>query len=695
MSLESDENLHTLLSTLSTIEDWTPIYQRVKHFPAEARQRYYRNESPLQLSLKVRERKRSKLDSIPKGNKSRIEVLQLLIASDPSSVISRDEEGRAPLHTACTAGRSWEILQILIEAEDKLFREMKEGEGALRGSKIKEQELVEQRSFRLRTDHPGGNLPLHLVAACPSFDESSFQGSDFFPYDLMDEDAIQCSISQNIISAYNATTTVREAYPQAVWDRDCDGEIPLHSAASWGNVGSVLSLLKGAALHSHSVDGAREAAQTLDDAGKTPLDRACERVCAMSVHAKPVRTPSRDNFRESITREDPFMSSARNDRVTMNRNIRLSVNRSRRRIPGVGSSFRSSFTSTSTADPLDINILRDSFVSSRQPVDPVLGLKPLCEDGQEEFAKVEMLVRATRGHFSTRHLDFLLLHAIIELGCSPELVWHAAAKYPDEVQRIDEQAKSPLLVATEKLSHLLQRRRELRISQRLRDESFDIPQQEAHVSSPIRLDGNDETSRSDISETEAARNYFVQSFFLGKDSEIKLDESSLPDHTSPQEEQEFSPNPDPSQISEAEEESNCKIDTAILLYQEIIDMLIKSKVFGKRAMASIPDNRGRLALHILLEAGALWIDEDDNQINEESNAGGNTTRQNCRVIISTLIEAHPQSLLTKDNVTGFFPFMSAATNDENEDEIAVLETVFRLLLEAPAVISYFIHPLLV
>lgn len=580
---------------------------------------------------------------------------------------------------------------MLIEAEDKLFRQMKEEEGALRGSKIKEQELVEQRSFRLRTDHPGGNLPLHLVAACPSFDESSFQGSDFFPYDLMDEDAIQCSISQNIISAYNATTTVREAYPQAVWDRDCDGEIPLHSAASWGNVGSVLSLLKGAALHSHSVDGAREAAQTLDDAGKTPLDRACERVCAMSVHAKPVRTPSRDNFRESITREDPFMSSARNDRVTMNRNIRLSVNRSRRRIPGVGSSFRSSFTSTSTADPLDINILRDSFVSSRQPVDPILGLKPLCEDGKEEFAKVEMLALATRGHFLTGNgsLDFLLLHAIIELGCSPELVWHAAAKYPDEVQRIDEQANSPLLVATEKLSHLLQRRRELRISQRLRDET----QPEAHIiSSPNRLDGNDEASRSDISETEAARNYFVQSFFLGKDSEINLDESSLPDHTSPQEEQGFGLNPDPPHAAKAEEESNCKIDTDILLYQEIIDMLIKSKVFGTRGMASIPDSRGRLPLHILLEAGALWIEEHDNQSNEESNVGGNTTCQNCRVI-STLIEAHPQSLLTKDNVTGFFPFMSAATNDEREDEIAVLETVFRLLLEAPAVISYFIPPL--
>ena len=695
MSLESDENLHTLLSTLSTIDDWTPIYQRVKHFPAEARQRYYRNESPLQLSLKARERKRSKLDSIPKDNKSRIEVLQLLIDADPSSVISRDEEGRAPLHTACTAGRSWEILQMLIEAEDELFREMKEEEGAPRGSKIKEQELVEQRSFRLRTDHPGGNLPLHLVAACPSFDESSFQGSDFFPYDLMNEDAIhQCSISQNIISAYNATTTVREAYPQAVWDRDCDGEIPLHSAASWGNVGSVLSLLKSAALYSHSVDGAREAAQTLDDAGKTPLDRACERVSAMSVHAKPVRTPSRDNFRESITREDPFMSSARNDRVTMNRNIRVSVNRSRRRIPGVGSSFRSSFTSTSTTDPSDINILRDSFVSSRQPVDPVLGLKPLCdEDGQEEFAKVEMLVRATRGHFSTRPLDFLLLHAIIELGCSPELVWHAAAKYPDEVQQIDEQANSPLLVATEKLSHLLQRRRELRISQqRLPDESFEILEQEAHVSSPNRLDDNDEASGSDISETEAARNYFVQSFFLGNDSEIKLDESSLPDHTSPQEEQEFGLNPDPPHPAEAEEESNCKIDAEILLYQEIIDMLIKSKVFGERGMASSPDSRGRLPLHILLEAGALWIEEDDNQSNEESNVGGNTTRQNCRVI-STLIEAHPQSLLTKDNETGLFPFMSAATNDENEDEIAVLETVFRLLLEAPAVISYFIPPL--
>jgi len=164
--------------------------------------------------------------------------LQLIVDADPSSLTSLDAEGRTALHTACSAGRSWEILQLLVEAEDELLRHMKQ-----EGGKIKEQELVEQRSA-MHTDQPGGNLPLHLVAACPSFDESWFQDSAA-PFD---EAAIQCSISQSIISAYNATTIIREAYPQAVWDRDCDGEIPLHAAASWGNLGSCLSLLMGATL---------------------------------------------------------------------------------------------------------------------------------------------------------------------------------------------------------------------------------------------------------------------------------------------------------------------------------------------------------------------------------------------------------------------------------------------------------------
>ena len=674
MSDEDEEDLHTLLSKDAPLDDWTPIYQRVKRFPQEARQRYFRNESPLQLSLKVRECKRiGKSESLSRMN--RIQVLQLIVDADPSSIISRDEEGRTALHTACSAGRSWEILHLLLEAEDEVFRQMKEEQ---EGGKIKE-----QRSAMLKTDHPGGNLPLHLIAACPSFHETSFQDSAnyFFPYTPLDEGAIQCSLSQNIISAYNATTTVREAFPQAVWDRDCDGEIPLHAAASWGNVGSLLSLLMCST--SLSADGSctRDISQTLDDRNKTPLDRACERVVAMCVHEKPFRAPNRDNFRESVTREDPFISSARRDRP-MNRNIRLSVNQSRRRIPGVGSSFRSSFTSTSTADPADVTMLRDSFISSRQPVHPVLGLKPLCDDGQEEFAKVEMLVRAAQGHFNVDS-GRPVLHAIIELGCPPELVWHSAAKYPHEVESSNESGKSPLLLVTEKLSHLLQLRREEK-SPHSNEISDAIALQEA----ADKHSRSDDSDRSDISEAEAARNYFVKSFFLGNDSQLNQDDPVTPNAIP------SSRVTDPDPPNTIEEANQGKVDADILMYQEIFDMLIKSRTFGKPVMASIPC-RGRLAIHILLEAGELWINENVHQGNDDEESGAvDTARQNPHMI-TTLIDAYPQALLTRDYETGLFPFMIAAMANNNSEGVnggrRVLETIFRLLLEGPDVISYCIQ----
>jgi len=670
-SSTDDENLRTLLSTHAPIDDWKLIYQRVKRFPEEeARRRYYRNESPLQLSLKVRETKRTDKSESRSSRIERIQVLQLLIDADPSSLISRDEEGRTALHTACSAGRSWEILQLLLEAEDELLRQMKQEEGG----KIKEQELVEQRSAMLKTDEPGGNLPLHLVAACPSFDDSSVQDSaNFFPYAPFDEGLIQCPVSQSIISAYYATTTVCEAYPQALRERDCDGEIPLHAAASWGNVGSVLSLLIGATMLSDGdrCAGAKDAAQTLDYSNKTPLDRACERVCAMCVHEKPFRAPARDNCRVSVTREDPFISSARTDRP-MNRNIRLSVNQtqSRRRIPGVGSSFRSSFASTSTADPTDITMLRDSFISSRQPIDPSLGLKPLCEDGLEELAKVEMLARAALGQFnvgSCRSDDSCpsLLHSIIELGFPPELVWHSAAKYPHEVEKLDKLGKSPLFIAGEKMSDLLRLRRE-----RIAVSDF-IPQQEA-------ADGESglaDSDGSEASETAAAKNSF-RSLFLENDNQVNLDEL-IANALSSQLEGE------PPNVTE--EATRGKVNADILMYQEIIDMLIKSRVFGKPAMASIPDNSGRLPIHLLLEAGGLWI---SHRSDDESNTI-DTARQDPH-IIDTLIDANPQALLIRDYETGLFPFMIAATsNTEGANESKKeLETIFRLLLESTEVMSY-------
>lgn len=674
-----DEDLRTLLSKHAPIDDWEPIYQRVKRFPEEARQRYYRNETPLQWAVKAREVKRTdKSESLSRIK--RIQVLQLIIEdADPSSLTNRDEEGRTALHAACSAGRSWEILQLLVEAEDALFRQMKQ-----EGGKIKEQELVEQRSAMLKTDQPGGNLPLHLVAACPSFDEL-FEAN--FPYAPFDECVIHCSNTQNIISAYNTTTTVREANPQAIWDRDCEGEIPLHAAASWGNLGSVLSLLMGATVLSvgDPCTGAKDAAQTLDDSNKTPLDRACERVCAMCVHEKPFRAPRIDNFRVSVTREDPFMSSVRRDRP-MNRNIRLSVNQtqSRRRIPGVGSSFRSSFASNSTANPSDITMLRDSFISSRQPIDPVLGLKPLCEDGHEEFAKVEMLARAAQGFFNVSSNRFVvsfpsLLHAIIELGCPPELVWHTATKYPHEVEKVNESGKSPLFLAVEKLRNLLHHRREQMI---ISDVS---PYQEAGDDKSR----SDDSAGSEVSDASAVRNSFSQLLFLGNDNQLNLDDVNA---LSSQFEGELNIGLDtPTAVDEVEESNRGKVDTDILMCKEIIDMLIKSRVFGKPTMTSVPDNEGRLPIHVLLEAGGLWISDNVYQADGESNTTDTTHQNLC--IMNTLIDANPQSLLIRDRKTGLYPFMIAAMSntDGANNCTKELETIFRLLLESAEVISYCIQ----
>ena len=610
-----DEDLRTLLSTHNAINDWEPVYQRVKRFPEEARERYYRDESPLQLLLKAKELKFADVsdDEIV----DRIQVLRLIIAADPLALTSRDADGRTALHTACSAGQSWEILQLLVEEEEELSRQMLK----LGGAKINELELVVPRSVMHKTDRPGGHLPLHLVAACSSFDASSLQdSSSLFPYSEFDDSALQSSNSECVIAAYNATTFVREAYPSAIWERDCDGEIPLHAAASWGNLGSVQSLLIGASMSSgNSCTGAIDAALAVDDNNKTPLDNVSQTVCSMSVHQKPFSAPRQENFRVSIAREDPFMLSTATRNPLMNGNIQLSVNRSRRRIPGVRSSLRSSFTS-STSDPLDISMLRDSFISSRQPVDPVNGLKPLCEDGKEEFVKFEMLARAARGQFyldNGRNINSFAfpLHGIIELGCPPELVWHCAATYPYEVEKLSESGKSPLFIAAEKLSGLTQQRREEKLS---------------------------------IKKTAYGTSLHIQS--VDKESDDSDDNES------------------PFLDSDSNTEANqTKVDAGIQKYKEIIGMLIKSKIFGIPTMASIQDSRGRLPLHVLLEAGALWI--------------GVGSSSHDLDIIGTFVEADPQSLLTKDHKTGMFPFQIAAISCD-------LDTIFRLLAESPSVITY-------
>ena len=85
--------LYSLLSR--TIDDWSIIYNYIKHHPRKARCRYYRNESPLQLALKARERRRIR-ERVNKGGGDigRLHVLQALVDADPTSIHSRDNEGK-------------------------------------------------------------------------------------------------------------------------------------------------------------------------------------------------------------------------------------------------------------------------------------------------------------------------------------------------------------------------------------------------------------------------------------------------------------------------------------------------------------------------------------------------------------------------------------------------------------------------
>ena len=308
-------------------------------------------------------------------------------------------QGRTPLHTACAAGRSDKILRWLINAEDEsLIRRLSHSNEI-------------ERSVTLRTDYPGGALPLHLIAACSTFDCSTptlERGEASLP---LDRYRIHCAITTNIISAYLSTTCIWKAHPDAVWGRDCEGEIPLHSAALWGNVGAILSLLIGAAERENNCpeiasSAARRAALTTDDRNKTPLDLACNRLSSICVNQRDRRPRALldySSFRRSIPRDDPFEGAGATPVGISSNDGERSLLRSsqmmgscRRRIPGCGSSFRSSLFSSLVGEPsaelalyingeeefsrkssIPINYqrLNLSFISLRKPIDPMLGLE--------------------------------------------------------------------------------------------------------------------------------------------------------------------------------------------------------------------------------------------------------------------------------------------------------------------------------
>jgi hypothetical protein len=88
---ESIENnptdLHSLLSP-HKINDWGIVCRHIQRHPHQARERYYRHESPLQLALTAR------------GEcNDRMNVLRSLVDADPASIHSRDDEGKSLMLT--------------------------------------------------------------------------------------------------------------------------------------------------------------------------------------------------------------------------------------------------------------------------------------------------------------------------------------------------------------------------------------------------------------------------------------------------------------------------------------------------------------------------------------------------------------------------------------------------------------------
>ena len=556
-----------------------------------------------------------------------------------------------------------------------------------------------ERNITLRTDYPGGALPLHSAAACPSFDGTASTAATIFPFNTY---PLQCTVTNNIISAYESTTLVLKAYPQAIWEVDCEGETPLHAAASWGNVGSVLSLLIGAGasetLRQSPCTEVAKAALTPDDRNKSPLNRACERLCSMCVHGREItKVSNRSSFRRNVVRDDPFQE---NDTSNVNLNEgRRSLLRSsqrgsgRRRIPGCGSSFRLSFSSSLTRGDSLLDMGEDAFresfkVFSRRPIDPSFGLEALDCDGKEEFAKIELLARAGYGFFEVdgsgniTHSDkFQLLHAVISLGCQPEVIWHAAAVKTHQVEEKDAFGLCPLFIACKRFAALYSQHLQHTMNS-LRKEAPKAVMKEVKEEAFNKegIDSQDETGSK-----------FVESLLLGGDYSHLLENAhqQCTELSHPQQ-----PNQPlserPPTMAEVESESNPDDDLIerMSLSKEVINILLHSSLFGKPEMASVTDAEGRLPLHIILEVGVYWVDGGDTDNKEEYS----TDERYSFNVAQALVDVYPRALEIKDGKSGLLPFMIAATPKvcyelENNECTKQLETIFQLLMRAPNAIS--------
>ena len=713
--------LHTLLSrAIHHGHSWKAIHDYIQRHPREARERHYRHESPLQLALKAKGGDGGdggRRDDGPSAAIGRRHVLRALAAADPASLHSRDEEGHTCLHTACAAGRSEDALRWLMEAERA---SMEVDDRPSDGS------LLPEWNVTLRTDFPSGALPLHLIAACARFDCSSVSDRTAPPdHPLHFMDRIPRTNIPNIMCAYNNTTRIRQACPMAIWDRDCEGEIPLHAAASWGSVGSVLSLLIGAA-QGGSLE-LRRAALMVDDRNKTPLAHACERVCSMcvqgarvsptdrSVRRKPSdRGPS--SVRRSIAREDPFEASISS--AGHNGGRRSSLRRTgsrRRRIPGCGSSFRRSSISSSFVGGIgDVNPdgdgtpdesaehFRASFISPRRVIDPCRGLAKLDLDGEEEFLKVEMLARAASGSCELTFYDnptksnasietsanhFLLLHSVIGLDCRPEVVWHAAVKYPHEVPQTDAFGRTPLFIACERLAALY--------SSHAVKTQTSLAESTKEASSLSHEPRSCERKNGSNDEDKCTR--FMESFLLGGDFTLSLVQTSnLHPSTHSTKPHPVQPNQLRKKTSRVDIDKEAGDDDLIKnlsLIQEVISFLLHSPQFGGKMTACTASAKNVLPLHVVLEAGLQWADSVEATSLKKDNQFDDSDKSNT--VVQMLVDAYPRALEVQDRERHLFPFMIAATPKKlvgsfgtSNECTRQLETVYNLLRKAPTVLCH-------
>lgn len=365
--------------------------------------------------------------------------------------------------------------------------------------------------------------------------------------------------------------------------------------------------------------------------------------------------------------------------------------------------------------------LRESFVLRRRPVHPRHGLEGLDGDGLEDLAKVDLLLRASRGGLGADGgAPRRAVHAAVESGCPPEVVWHAAAAFPRQVGARDESGRTPLCLACAGLASLHAGRgaagrtvvaaspvsahehndteegevaNAVVLVEKSKEEEEDDDDPRSRAARRLVesiLFGDDAVSVQDLLLASAAARAAGAGVILndredegGKDDDLRL--TDCDDHARRRAGAEM-----------AEKEAAVRFRSNADALHEIIGMLIHSESFGRPGAVSTPDADGRLPLHLLLGAGVQLSDPD----RDATCRGAGRIRTEGAVLPSVvdplrlLIDACPASLEVRDGLTGLLPFMLAAASspslgehpggDDDDDEDAVhVETVYRLLRAAP------------